>query len=403
MGKSRLIFYDTSNYVDFPIGGQLTSVGNLLRYLAECHPERTGDVVLVGVTPDPSAVGKLSVLERAGQRFRFLPVAAAERDLSHTAHSLRLAFARGLVRYGRQLKITRQDCNYVQTPEAVGPVRLLCPGARYVIFSHGSYRNMARGFRFYRGNPLVMKGFAAYLRYVLKHAALIFVLDADSEKDYKPYSSRIVRAKNTIALPENYERFVPHDFRGRLLFVGRLSKDKGVDGIIRALSLLPEATGLTIVGDGEYGDTLRSMAAAPGKPADVAGKETAGDKTAKPAGDRITFTGAVTPDRVAAYMEDSDLLVMNSAFEGVPMTILEALSHGLPVISTDVGGIGDTVRFGSDALATDGTPESIAEAVRAIARDYRRFSEAAHGDAKQYDYRTANAELYTHLQSVWKE
>lgn len=382
MGKSRLIFYDTSNYVDFPIGGQLTSVGNLLRYLAECHPERTGDVVLVGVTPDPSAVGKLSFLERAGQRFRFLPVAAAERDLSHTAHSLRLAFARGLVRYGRQLKITRQDCNYVQTPEAVGPVRLLCPGARYVIFSHGSYRNMARGFRFYRGNPLVMKGFAAYLRYVLKHAALIFVLDADSEKDYKPYSSRIVRAKNTIALPENYERFVPHDFRGRLLFVGRLSKDKGVDGIIRALSLLPEATGLTIVGDGEYGDTLRSL--------------TAGTNG------RIVFTGAVAPDRVAVYMEHSDLLVMNSAFEGVPMTILEALSHGLPVISTDVGGIGDTVRFGSDALATDGTPESIAEAVRAIARDYRRFSEAAHGDAKQYDYRTANAELYTHLQSVWK-
>ena len=47
---SRLFIYDTSNFIDFPIGGQLTSIGNFLRFICEEHPERTEDIVLVGVT-----------------------------------------------------------------------------------------------------------------------------------------------------------------------------------------------------------------------------------------------------------------------------------------------------------------------------------------------------------------
>ena len=60
--NSRLIFYDTTNYIDFPIGGQLTSVRNLLRYLCECHAERIPSIVLVGVTRDPAQVGRLQLL-----------------------------------------------------------------------------------------------------------------------------------------------------------------------------------------------------------------------------------------------------------------------------------------------------------------------------------------------------
>ena len=54
---------------------------------------------------------------------------------------------------------------------------------------------------------------------------------------------------------------------------------------------------------------------------------------------RIRFIGAVKPDEVQRAMKEADVLIMNSTFEGIPMTILEAISQGLPVITTDVGGI----------------------------------------------------------------
>ena len=56
---SRLLIYDNSNFIDFPIGGQVTSIGNFLRFVCEAYPERTNDIMLVGVTIDPEEVGKI--------------------------------------------------------------------------------------------------------------------------------------------------------------------------------------------------------------------------------------------------------------------------------------------------------------------------------------------------------
>ena len=81
---SRLLIYDTSNFVDFPIGGQLTSIGNFLRFVCEEYPERTKDIMLVGVTLNPGEIGKVKKIKLYGRQIKFLPVAAAERDLGNT-------------------------------------------------------------------------------------------------------------------------------------------------------------------------------------------------------------------------------------------------------------------------------------------------------------------------------
>ena len=67
-------------------------------------------------------------------------------------------------------------------------------------------------------------------------------------------------------------------------------------------------------------------------------------------------------------MEEKDILVMNSTLEGIPMTILEALSYGIPVVTTDVGGIGTVLRFGEDSEKTDGTVKSIQNGVEKITK-----------------------------------
>ncbi len=392
--NSRLIFYDTTNYTDFPIGGQLTSVSNLLRYLCEYHTQETAQIVLVGVTRDPVQVGRMQLLRLFDCDLQFLPVAATEEDLGHTAHSLRLKFARGLMKYGKLLQLSRKDCNYIQTPEAFGPVKWLQHGSRCVIFSHGSYANMDRGFRFFRKNVLIRRAFGAYLKWVIRKADLIFVLDDASRRDYRPYNHHIVKACNTIVLPETYADWQPHEYQGRLLFVGRLSKDKGIAGIIRAMERMTEGESLTVVGDGEERQTFLDMAAQQRELRSHLTGDTVPDEF-------ISFTGAVTPQEVGDIMEHCDLLVMNSDFEGVPMTILEAFSHGLPVVTTNVGGIGATVSFGDDAERTDGTPEGIAAAVHEISLDYENYAQCAHDHAAQYSYITANEKLYRELRTFW--
>lgn len=138
---SRLLIYDTSNFVDFPIGGQLTSIGNFLRFVCEEYPERTKDIMLVGVTLNPGEIGKVKKIKLYGRQIKFLPVAAAERDLGNTSKSLRLMYVKGLLKCRKILKITKWDCNYIHTPEAYGVVKLFRMQSQCVIFSHGSYFN----------------------------------------------------------------------------------------------------------------------------------------------------------------------------------------------------------------------------------------------------------------------
>lgn len=390
---SRLFIYDTSNFIDFPIGGQLTSIGNFLRFICEEHPERTEDIVLVGVTLCQGEIGKIKKINLYGRQISFLPVTTAEKDLGNTASSLRLRYVKGLLKCRKLLKIAKRDCNYVHSPEAYGIVKLFCPVARCVIFSHGSYFNMERGFRFFRKNLLVKKGFVLYLKWVLRSANLILLLDKDSLRDYKPYNSNLVQVGNSIICPELPEgRHVLREGKVReILFVGRLSKDKRVEPIIRAVEGMGKAgsgdegsgmdgseTRLTIVGDGEEYHNLIPYA-----------------------GERIRFVGAVPPKEVKEYMQNSDILVMNSSFEGVPMTILEAISYGLPVVSTNVGGIGEALHFGQDSEETDGTAEGIQAAIRRIESHYDVYSRNAYENSKAYDYRTLNRKVYDLLCGYW--
>lgn len=382
---SRLIIYDTTNFTDFPIGGQLTSVRNFLAYLCAEHAERMRDVILVGVTKDPMQKGKWQKLSIDGIEVHFFAAAVVETNLGHTAHSLRLRYAKGLLHYGRMLNLTRRDCNYIQTPEAMGPLWLLQPHGQFVVFSHGSFFNMDKGFRFFRNRPAIRNLFTAYLKWVVRKADLIFILDEDSRRDYSPYTDRMEKPGNSIVLPGQYESWQSHDFAGRWLFVGRLSAGKRVADIIRAIALTQNGECLTIVGDGEERDHLQELA-----------------EQLKVA-DRVHFTYAVLPEQVSTYMDQSDLLIMNSDFEGVPMTILEAFSHGLPVVTTAVGGIGETVHFGEDALETDASPEAIAAAARRIEQDYHRFAQNAHHHAADFDYRIINCKIYDSLKHFWKD
>lgn len=361
---TRLVIYDTSNFVDFPLGGQLTSIQGFLRYLAEERPDVADKTLLVGVTLDPARVGSLSSIELCGKSFGFLPVCLAETDQSHTKRSLRLEYAKGLLRHLRQLSLTGDDVNYIHTPEAFTFVGLRGGRRRYV-FSHGSFIGMSKDLRFFAGSP-VAGMFQRYMEHVIKAADGLFVLDHETQAEYSKLNGNVRLVGNSITYREDVKRDFDPD-AVRLLFVGRFSAVKGIATIIEAAKAEPRVASLTLVGAGELDDELRSIPAT-----------------------KVRFAGALAHDTVLDVMRRADILVMNSSHEGIPMTILEAMGMGLPVVTTDVGGIPEVVEFGATGEKTDGGVESIREAVGRVALDYQSYSQKAYEASGRYLYTAVN-------------
>lgn len=372
-----LIIYDTSNYVDFPIGGQLTSVSNFLTYIAEFQKGYYKRILLVGVTTESYNLGKIRYVEIKGKKFAYLPVVYRDSNLKEVKNSLRIEYLKGLFKYRKLIFAQKNGLHYIHTPEAFIQIKICHPFAKTAVFSHGSFFNMVEGFRFFKKNKIVGFCFENFIRWMLKATNLVFVLDDDSLNQYKKYNKNVIKVNNSVILPEeNYLNKKKHTPL-RLLFVGRLSRIKGVDEIIKAVES-EENIELTIVGDGEERDYLESLV-----------------KTSK-----ISFRGALKPEQVKNEMIDSDILVMNSILEGKPMTIIEAMSYGMPIITTNVGGISELVRFGENAEKTDGTSQSIITAMKKIQLNYEGYSQKSVRISSEFDYKKVNLIIFDRIKKL---
>lgn len=100
-----------------------------------------------------------------------------------------------------------------------------------------------------------------------------------------------------------------------LLFVGRLSKEKNCEELLRFMSVLRDKpVTLLIVGDGPYGDELRKEAASLNL------------------SENVIFTGMISPDEVSEYYQLGDLFTNASTSETQGLTYIEAISSGLPLL-----------------------------------------------------------------------
>jgi glycosyltransferase involved in cell wall biosynthesis len=115
----------------------------------------------------------------------------------------------------------------------------------------------------------------------------------------------------------------------RLIFAGRFQPQKNLEFLFDSLAQLSDrAWMLTMVGDGPLRLELERIAA---------------DRSLD---GRIHFTGWVDPHEVEALLEESDLLVMPSQAEGLPVVSVQALAHGVAMAVTSAGGLRDVVDDG---------------------------------------------------------
>jgi len=140
----------------------------------------------------------------------------------------------------------------------------------------------------------------------------------------------------------------------RILFVGFIRPEKGIENLLDALALLKADVPweLEIVGPREfpaYSETLNEIAVARG------------------IRERIRWTGYVPNGKpLLDLMRAADLLVLPTLSEGTPHVLVEARASGLPCISTFVGGVTSTVTDGYDALLVP--PKDASSLARAMER-----------------------------------
>lgn len=115
---------------------------------------------------------------------------------------------------------------------------------------------------------------------------------------------------------------------GRLLFVGRLAPGKGVSLLLESLRRLRGKgidVALTVVGDGEARADLEEEASSKGIT------------------EFVRFVGFESHEAIRQRLQESDIVVLPSFAEGVPVSLMEALAAGLAVVATAVGGVPELV------------------------------------------------------------
>jgi colanic acid/amylovoran biosynthesis glycosyltransferase len=143
---------------------------------------------------------------------------------------------------------------------------------------------------------------------------------------------------------------VTHDKVGRkLLSIGRISAAKGfpilLESMVEIKKSFPDAY-LTIIGDGEDRQTLEKMAQDLGL------------------GEQVTFAGYQSQASVRNFFQQTDIFVLPSFAEGVPVSLMEAMAAGVPVVSTKIAGIGELVEEDvSGYLVSPGDSQILAEKI----------------------------------------
>ena len=209
-----------------------------------------------------------------------------------------------------------------------------------------------------------------------------------------PVSHDLARAISRLAPDNNYQVVnnvvntdvfgirEPGNKKNKFVHVSTLNEDqKNISGILRAakdLSQKRKDFEILIVGDGdiaphqEYADSI-------GLGNDV-----------------YEFRGKQPIEKIAEIMQSSDVFLLFSNYENLPCVIIEAHASGLPVISTDVGGISEMINDGNGLLITKGDEKMLVEEMDKLLNkleeyDRKKIREEA---VQKYSYSVIGKQFY---------
>ena len=194
---------------------------------------------------------------------------------------------------------------------------------------------------------------------VLDSVSLILVLSERKANDIKAKTKN-----NNIKIlfnPVNTSSFSLHSNKTKksketnnVIFMGKLCKQKGIYDLLQAIPLIlkKEPSAIFILcGDGEI-DNYRRICEKKG------------------IADRVRFLGWISGQNKINKICNADVFVLPSYIEGLPNAIIEAMSAGLPIVSTRVGGIPDIIQDGINGfLIQPGDVQAIGDRIVKLLQD----------------------------------
>lgn len=300
-------------------------------------------------------------------------------EIPYCDHFVDIDFARDpfsgqtLVAY-RQLRdlFAREHFDIVHTHTPVGSVltRLAARNARRV---EAKVIYTAHGFHFYKGAPL-----ANWLlwypveRFMSRFTDVLITINNEDYERARRFAR--CRVEYVPGVGVDFSRFVAVKCRDAkraelglvdgdfaILSVGDLISRKNQAAIVRALPLLPDSVKLIVCGEGSEKKNLLSLAAGLG------------------VADRVSLLGF--RDDIADIMAVCSCLVFPSIHEGLPVSVMEAMAVGLPVVASSIRGIDPDLLSDRESgiLLPDAEPSSIAGAVSELIVDPELRTRLAEG------------------------
>jgi glycosyltransferase involved in cell wall biosynthesis len=192
-------------------------------------------------------------------------------------------------------------------------------------------------------------------RHVLQHSAGVTTVSrwlADEVERLAPGTATTV-----APMPVATDLFCPGGERAknRLLFVGRLNAQKGIEHLLYALTELRTDATLDVVGDGAARTQLEQLAAERG------------------IANRIRWHGSLKQPELAALYQRASAVVVPSTDEGLGMVAIEALLCEAPVIAFDSGGLRDIIKHDKTGiLVAPGDRSALARGIDSLLQDEAR-------------------------------
>ncbi len=172
------------------------------------------------------------------------------------------------------------------------------------------------------------------------------------------------------------------------IYTGRLAPEKNLPILLNAFTGAAQAVNnlhLLLVGDGPEAENLQKIA------------------RQSPAQARIHFIGRVPYDEIPGFLAMGDAFVTASVSEVHPLSVIEAMGAGLPVIGAYSVGVGDTVEDGKTGLLTQATPAAFAAQMTRLAlqADLRqKYGQAARAASHKYDINRTTEQVLEQYQRL---
>ena len=377
------------------IGGIQTFICSFLKYAP-----LEFEVRLIGTGGKDTAIGKWQKKEFAGREVMFMPLIAIENDdirhlipttLKYTTALFKRNFASEFMHFYR-----------IEAALATGNWQ----GEKTLLVQNDIQKQMSPT----EGNNAIMwqKFPAAYFALesqLIKQFDYIYSCHTQTAKFYQQKYPQLAHNTSYLKNTVDEERFyaleptIKDEQRRALaaemelaedtqfiLFAGRLHPQKDPLLLIEAFALLDRPNvHLLMAGAGELEPELKAK---------IADLEL--DR-------RVTMLGAVPQAKLATLHQVSDVFVLSSAYEGLPFAVLEALSCGTPVVTTDSGETPDFLAADSGIVCPQRTSNAIAGAIATILQHSDRYpSTACVRTAKPYSAKTVVTEVYQAMYERWK-